>query len=62
MSKRATRRRLTAAEWDVLLDAANAYEVEPANFENDADDKRLNALRRAIEKLQAAEGTSDGYH
>jgi hypothetical protein len=53
-AKSKPRRRLTAAEWDVLLDAANAYEAEPANFENDPDDKRLDALHSAIEKLQQA--------
>jgi len=46
--------RLTTKERDVLLDAANAYEVEPANFEEDRDDKRLEALRSAIRKLQVA--------
>lgn len=45
------RRRLTAREYDVLLEAANAYEAEPANFEDDSDDKRLEALRSAIDKL-----------
>lgn len=47
----AARRRLSRAEWDVLLDAANAYEAEPSNFEDDPDDKRLEALRRAIRKI-----------
>lgn len=50
------RRRLTEKEWDVLLDAANAYEAEPANFEEDPDDKRLESLRSAIRKIKAAEG------
>ena len=45
-------RRLTAKEWAVLLDAANAYEAEPANFEEDADDSRLEALHSAIRKIQ----------
>lgn len=49
------RRRLTEKEWDVLLDAANAYEAEPANFEEDPDDKRLEALRSAIRKMQGKE-------
>jgi hypothetical protein len=47
-----TAARLTGKEWDVLLSAANAYEAEPANFEDDPDDKRLEALRSAIAKMQ----------
>jgi len=54
MSARSQPSRLTAAECDVLLDAAIAYEAEPANFEEDRDDKRLEALRRAIRKLREA--------
>lgn len=47
-------RALTKTERDVLLEAANAYEAEPANFEEDRDDRRLDALRRAIRKLREA--------
>ena len=43
--------RLTRAELDVLLDAAYAYQAEPANFEDDPDEKRAQALERAIIKL-----------
>lgn len=46
------RRRLTDEEYDMLLTAANAYEAEPANFEDDPDDRRLRTLRSAIEKLR----------
>lgn len=49
-------KRLTEEEWNVLLDAANAYEVEPANFENDPDESRLEALRNAITKIQNRPG------
>jgi hypothetical protein len=44
--------RLSAKEWDVILDAANSYEAEPANFEEDPDDKRIEALRSAIAKIE----------
>jgi hypothetical protein len=43
--------RLTGKEWEVLLDAANAYEAEPANFEDDPDERRLAAIRNAIAKI-----------
>ena len=46
------KRRLTALEWDVLLEAAIAYEAEPANFETDPDEKRGDALRNAIRKIK----------
>jgi hypothetical protein len=45
-------RRLTAAEWQVVLEAVNAYEAEPAFFEDDPDGRRLEALRSAIDKLK----------
>lgn len=45
------RKRLTKTEFAVLLDAATIYETEPANFEEDPDDKRLEAIRSAMDKL-----------
>jgi hypothetical protein len=49
------KRRLTKREWDVLLDAALAYEAEPANYEEDSNDARLEALRNAIRKMRGEE-------
>lgn len=51
---------MTKREWGVLLDAANAYEAEPANFEDDPDDKRLEALRSAITKMRKLTGDRGG--
>lgn len=45
--------RLTDNEWDALLSAAALYEAEPANFEQDRSDARLEAIRSAIRKMQA---------
>jgi len=47
---------LTTDEWQVLLDAANLYEAEPANFESDRSDRRLKALRSAINKIKNMRG------
>jgi hypothetical protein len=50
------RPRLTKSEYRVLLTAANLYEAEPANFEDDKNDTRHKTLLRAIEKLHAILG------
>ncbi len=42
---------LTETEWEVLLDAANSFEAEPANFEDDRSDIRLRSLRNVIARL-----------
>lgn len=42
------RKRLTKAEFAVLLAAASAY---LPNFKDDEDEKRLDALRSAMDKI-----------
>jgi hypothetical protein len=46
------RSHLTKAEWQIILEAVNAYEAEPANFEDDLNEKRYEALISARGKIE----------